>query len=83
MIWRFALCEEESKKKIILQSLDMKQMKNVRLVDCEDIKMWMNVIFFLGAFFKVIICNTMLAVCRIWWQYIHQCTVKFLNYMFC
>jgi hypothetical protein len=82
VIWRFALCEEENKK-ISLQSLDMKQMKNVRLVDCEDIKMRMNPIFFLGAFFKVIICNTMLAVCHIWWQHIHQCTVKLLNFMFC
>lgn len=54
MIWCFVLCQEEGKKNHILQSLEMKQMKNVRLVDCEDIKMQISTIFFvLGAFFKL------------------------------
>jgi hypothetical protein len=49
MIWCSG--EEESKKNYILQSLEMKQMKNVHLIDCEDIKMQISTISFFFVLF--------------------------------
>jgi len=51
----FCTVSRRKKKNHILQSLEMKRVKNVHLVDCENIKCRLAQFFFvLGAFFKLL-----------------------------